>query len=609
MKIHRMAIVLTVFVLIGIAIFGIILARQERESKRQDMLERGRYLTGLIALHPTKDFKGGKQDFFLRTLTENTSSEGFLYCYVHEQSPQPFVSLALKDLTSEIPHDVQAASLQAMGLNQQTYQLRGTKSTLYEFAKPIFENGQKTGTVRLGFQLPHVSLLSFERIRFLSTIAFFIFTAMSFLYYGVVLTLRPLKNLNQDIQNICKESDLLTTPSAGKESVICMIRDFGENFDQIKGKLTKIEADNMELASKLGVTSFEKKQIATILDSIHLGIIITDIHQNITHINEYMLKLLNKDQSESIECPLEEILEDDEFRLFISLQENGMGYKIGNSIETAFPKSAPGDTFNISVSELKDIENGLVGKMIIVRKITNEKMAEEARKDFIAHLSHEFKTPLTSIKSYSEMLIDGEVNEAETKKEFYNIINIEADRLTSLVQNLLSISRMEMGNLVISKALVKTDLLIKDSFAAIETAANNKNIFLEKNISENSPSLVGDKELLKVAIINILNNAVKYTPENGKISFSLFNQNGSIIFDVTDTGHGISEEDLPYIFDKAYRSEDSLVREASGSGLGLAITQEIIQLHGGEIEVDSESGKGTHFAIKLPQEEYCIGKE
>lgn len=207
------------------------------------------------------------------------------------------------------------------------------------------------------------------------------------------------------------------------------------------------------------------------------------------------------------------------------------------------------------------------------------------------------------------MLMDGEVEEKEAKKEFYNIINIEADRLASLVQNLLSISRMEMGNLTINKILVKTDLLIKDSFAAIETAAKNKNIFLEKNVSENSPSLVGDKELLKVAMINILNNAVKYTPENGKVAFSLFNQNGFIVIDITDTGHGISQEDLPHIFDKAYRSADPLVREAPGSGLGLAITQEIIELHGGAIEVDSESGKGTHFAIKLPQEEYYIGKE
>ena len=481
MKIHRMGIVLTVTVMMGIAIFGLILTRQEKESKLQDLLDRGRYLTGLIALHPTADFKGGKQDFFLRTLTENTSYEGFVYCYVHDQAQQPFVSLVPKDIAADIPYDVQAASLKAMGLSQQTYQLNGTKSTLYEFAKPIFENGQKTGTVRLGFKLLHVSLFSFERIRFLVIVTLFIFAVMLFLYYGVMLSLQPLKKLNQDIQKLCKESDMLGTPPPNNENVVCIVKGFGDNIAQIKDRLTKIESDNMDLVSQLGVTSFEKKQIATILNSIPLGIIIADIHNSISHVNNYMLKLLNKDRSESIGCPLEQIMEDDELRLFISLQENGMGYKIGNNLETTFPASAPGDTFNVSVSKLNDIENGLVGKMIIVRKITNEKMAEEARRDFIAHLSHEFKTPLTSIKSYSEMLMDGEVNEAEATKEFYNIINMEADRLSSLVQNLLSISRMEMGNLTLNPALVKTDQLIKDSLVAIDTAADNKNILLVHN--------------------------------------------------------------------------------------------------------------------------------
>ena len=609
MKIHRMGIVLTVFVVIGIAIIGLVLAQQEKKSKLQDMLDRGRYLTGLIALYPTDDFKGPKQNFILRTLTENTSSEGFVYCFIHDQAKEPFISLAPKDIASSIPYDVQSASLQAMGLSHQAYQLNGTKSRLYEFAKPILENGQRTGTVRLGFKQPHVSLFTFERIRFLTIVTLFIFAMMLFLYYGVMLTLQPLKNLNQDIQKLCKESDALGNPSPNKENIIGMVRDFGENIGQIKNRLTKIESDNMDLASKLGVTSFEKKQIATILNSINIGIIITDIHNNISQVNKYMLKLLNKDHFESIGSHLEQILEDDELRLFITLQENGMGYKIGNNIETTFPKSAPGDTFSVSVSKINDIENGLVGKMIIVRKITNEKMAEEARRDFIAHLSHEFKTPLTSIKSYSEMLMDGEVNDVETSKEFYNIINTEADRLSSLVQNLLSISRMEMGNLTINTALVKTDLLVKDAFAAIETTANNKNIFLEKNVSENSPSLMGDKELLKVAIINILNNAVKYTPQNGKVTLSLFSQNGHIIFDVIDTGCGISPKDLPYIFDKTYRSKDPLVREEPGSGLGLALTQEIIELHGGEIEVQSESGKGAQFTIKLPKEENNLGIE
>ena len=123
------------------------------------------------------------------------------------------------------------------------------------------------------------------------------------------------------------------------------------------------------------------------------------------------------------------------------------------------------------------------------------------------------------------------------------------------------------------------------------------------------PSLVGDKELLKVAMINILGNAVKYSPENSNITLSLSEQDHTVIFDVMDQGYGISEEDLNHIFDQFYRSSDPHISEQTGSGLGLAMTSDIIQLHGGRIEVQSTPGKGTHFSIRLPRKDYQLGKQ
>jgi two-component system phosphate regulon sensor histidine kinase PhoR len=166
-----------------------------------------------------------------------------------------------------------------------------------------------------------------------------------------------------------------------------------------------------------------------------------------------------------------------------------------------------------------------------------------------------------------------------------------------------------MGSLTIEKGLIKGDWLFNDCMAAVEGTALKKNISIERELPDNFPSLVGDKELLKAAIINILGNAVKYTPENGHIKFMLTEQDDFIIFEVTDDGCGISKADLPHIFDKFYRSTDPHVTEQTGSGLGLALTSEIVRLHGGEIEVNSKPDEGSHFMIRLPKEEYYLGKQ
>jgi two-component system sensor histidine kinase VicK len=249
------------------------------------------------------------------------------------------------------------------------------------------------------------------------------------------------------------------------------------------------------------------------------------------------------------------------------------------------------------------MKNAIIARRLMCSK---EKAAEKATHDFTVHLSHELLTPLTTIKSYSEMLMDGEISDSETQKEFYNTINSETDRLTHLIRTLLNVSKIEMGNLTLNKGLVKSDWLFEDSVAAVEGAALKKNISIQRNLPDHFPPLVGDKDQLKASLINILGNAVKYTPENGNIQFSVREQKDNVVFDVIDTGHGISPEDLPNIFDKFYRSKNPQISEEQGTGLGLAFTSEIVRLPDGDIEVVSELGKGTRFTVKIPKEEYRL---
>jgi PAS domain S-box-containing protein len=606
MKSKQVGIALFLLIVVGVAIFTRFLIQQEKKQKIQDILHKGDYLVNLIALYPTKDLRGKKRDFFLRTITEYTSYENLAYLFIKDHTGRQLVSLDPNGLASKIPHDLHMKSLYATGFTKRTFEISESKYAIYEFVKPIFENGERTGAIRLGLKPPPISYFSLERVSLLAMVVFFIFAAISIIYYWVTVELSSVKNLNQDLRNTYLGFETDDTSSIKTGLIGPLVEEFAQSLMQVKEKLHQIENENVELTSRLGVLTFEKNQIIHILDSINLGIIITDIQNNIIHINDYMLNLLKKTREDAIDRPLDEILEHDEINSFISQQEAIEQSRTMNHIETTFHELAQGEIFHVSFSDLTDSEGSVIGKVISAKDITMEKSAEKAKHEFVAQVAHELRTPLTTIKSYNEMLMKGEINDDETQKEFYNTINDETDWLAQLIENLLNISKIEMGSMSLVRGLIKTEGLVKDCIAAIEALAQQKHISIEKNLPDKFPSLVGDKELLRVALINILGNAVKYTPENGSIAFGLTEQNNAIAFDVVDTGYGISNEDLPRIFEKFHRSSDPQVSDQTGSGLGLAITSEIIHLHDGEIKVQSDLGQGTRFIITIPKEQYHL---
>jgi len=608
MKLQRIGLLLfLIFLAVVSFLFTQRLSAQEKKHKTQEFLQKGNHLVGLLSIYPIRDVDEDKRDFFFRVLSEY-ASEGLVYFYIHDHAGQIVLLLNLDDSSSAVPSEIQTKSLYSMGLTRQVYVDNATGKTVYEFSKPIFENGKKTGTLRLGLQLPPISLFSLERLSLLAMIAFFIVCALALGYYGVTQALKPLRQINLGFKSTCVDPESGENEAERSGQIAPIIEGLEESLTQIKEKLNIIERDNVELSSRLSVTAFEKNQIIKILDTINFGIIITDIQENVSNINDYMLKLLNKKLEDVIDQPFEEIIEHPEVASFIAQQEMHGQAKTVSHIEVTFPELAPGEAFRVSSSYLMGGENTPIGLMISTNNITAENMVETGQQDFIAHVAHELLTPLTNIKSYSEMLMDGEIDDIEMQKEFYNTINEQTDRLTNLIRNLLNISKMEMGSLSLTKGIVKTDWLVEDCTSTIEGSARDKSITIVKDLPDMFPSMMADKELLKVAVNNILGNAVKYTPEGGDITFSISEQDKMVIITVRDSGYGISDEELPKIFEKFYRSENPQITEQAGSGLGLATTVEIVHLHDGEVDVQSDIGQGTQFTIRIPKEEYSIGK-
>jgi len=602
MKFKIVGLAFLVFILVGYAIFMQTLNRQDLAASKNDIYNKGNHVVSLIALHSIRDFEGARRDFFVKTLTEYAFSQGLAYCFINDKKGKSIVTLTFDAIGTETPYRVQSGSLATTGLGSQAY-------SLYEFAKPIFENGKQTGTVRIGFKPPSIAMISMERISLIGMFSFFIIAAVTFVYFGFAKAFKPIEQFLEKVLNNKNGSaaGLSTFPKGF--GIAPIMKDFEKSIIGVKDRLDEIETKNTELAARIGVVSFEKNQAVHILNSVNFGIVITDIQDNVGYINDYILRLINKSRDDVIDRPLEKVFTNEEITAFISSQQGVKKLRANSYLDVTFPELAPGETYRVSCSYLQDDNNALIGKLIMFNNVTKEKETANATLEFTAHLSHELRTPLTTIKSYSEMLMDGEIRDSETQKEFYNTINSETVRLSDLIKDLLNLSKIEMGSLTLNQGRVKSDWLFEDCITTIEGAARKKKISILRNMPDNFPTLIGDKDLLKGALINILGNAVKYTPENGKIQYALSEENNTVIFDIRDTGYGMSEEELSHIFDKFYRSDNPQITDQQGTGLGLAIASQTIGLHGGEIKVESKLGKGTHFSIKIPKKEDYLGGE
>ena len=235
-----------------------------------------------------------------------------------------------------------------------------------------------------------------------------------------------------------------------------------------------------------------------------------------------------------------------------------------------------------------------------LRDVTQQKLTEQTRDRFIDTATHELRTPLSNIKAYAETLATTEYIDIELQKEFCNIINSEVTRLARFIDDLLSISSMEVGSLMIDRQKVETQRMFAEVLSKVEPQMQQKSIAFDTALPPKMPELTLDKDKIIAVLVNVLGNAAKYTPEGGSIQLKVVVEKGALRASVKDSGVGIAPEELPRVFDKFFRSDDPRVRAETGSGLGLSLAQEVVRMHGGEITVESVLNQGSVFTISLP---------
>ncbi|MBN1558686.1 HAMP domain-containing protein [candidate division KSB1 bacterium] len=356
--------------------------------------------------------------------------------------------------------------------------------------------------------------------------------------------------------------------------------------------------DRMNLAKIIE----EKRKLETIIKNIADGVIVTDPRLNVSVLNDSIRKWYNL-QDEVIDSkPLTDYIEEPKLVQLIEDASNRKR-KILPGVEMAVKPEGEWKTRILQGRAARVLQDDgvLIGVVTILRDVTQQKEIDRMKTELVSMVAHELRSPLTSISGFSELLLDDDITR-EQSEEYARIILTEASRLSDLINKFLDISRIESGRIQPKKAEIDLNETVQMVVGNNSYLAGKKNIEVEVHESPDMALVYADSGMMEQVFLNLFSNAIKYSHENTRIDIVVKNTERNVIVEVHDQGFGIPREALPKIFDKFYRvTDDQKVREVTGSGLGLSLVKQIVDMHNGHMEVDSEIGKGSVFTVLLPK--------
>lgn len=373
--------------------------------------------------------------------------------------------------------------------------------------------------------------------------------------------------------------------------------------DEIGQLAESINYLSVRVGDAQDLTEAERQRLDSVLRHMTDGVIATDRRGKITIINDRSLSILNKTQEEVIGESIIEALDLSDRFSFRELFDQHESILLNYANDE-------GETIIRAEYSVIQRESGFISGLVwVLTDITEHEKIERDRKQFVSNISHELRTPLTSVRSYSEALVDGAIKDEKVAVEFLNVIQTETDRMIRMISDLLHLSRMDAKQQVINRELIIfKDLVnhILDRFDMMLQSEDyeGKNYIIKRELMEEEVWVEIDQDKLIQVIDNIMNNAIKYSPDGGTIYVRLMSTHNQLVLSIQDQGLGIPQESIPHLFDRFYRVDKARSRAQGGSGLGLSIAKEEIELHNGTIWVNSIENKGTTFFISLPFEEF-----
>ncbi|GAB3066210.1 two-component system histidine kinase PnpS [Salinicoccus sesuvii] len=453
-------------------------------------------------------------------------------------------------------------------------------------ALPIIEQNETVGAIRTSLSLSVVD----EALSRL-WVSLSIVLGIMFLISGVASAMlarsimRPIDNI-MDATYRLREKDYssrVNAPSKGE---------FGDLSLSINSLAASLQKQMKEIEEN-------EQQLTSIISNMVSGVMLINEEGRVVLLNSAMERFLSQHKDNIVGQAYEKAGERFALSPHIkSVLENGL--KVHEEVHSYFPEERVMDAHLAPYYGQGWQQKGVI---VVLHDITNIKRLEKMRSDFVANVSHELKTPVTSVSGFSETLLSGEVTDEATKKQFLQIIYDESQRLNRLISDLLHLSKIEKKEMPLDLEVVDMTGLVHEVAKTLRNAVENKKTHLTLPEVSKKIYLQGDQDRIRQIILNLLGNAVNYTAEGGHVDISLKENINTVRLVVKDDGIGIPEESLPRIFERFYRVDKARARHSGGTGLGLAIVKHLIESHHGEIEIESREGEGTKITVTFPKDQ------
>ncbi|MDH3633295.1 MAG: PAS domain-containing sensor histidine kinase [Gammaproteobacteria bacterium] len=545
-------------------------------------------------------------------LVPEAGRKGILAVLKQGQSNPDFAYAAVVDTESKVAVEVTRSGVilpEGKIVNEPTSWLgqrvltivgAGNQREFIESHAPVFDDGLHMGFVRLGYLRPGLKF-SYHEMPFLASVMLPIFLLVPFFYFMLRREIKPLKEISERFESLAEQGGLTQIEVPPSEALNDFMEQVSSYIDATQTRIEVLsqEHDDLTMSSKL--LTYKNNRVDAILQNFPDAIMVIDEAGEVSYANGKIERLLGVEAEAMLGKKIRDWCDDPQIIPLLTfgdvksnLQANQDTVRVrldGNSEKSL--------QFSVYPLFTPKNESKILGRLVVIRDVSESHEMRQRQTEFISHISHELKTPLNVLSMYSESLLTEGSDNEEYRIEAVNVIHDEVERLSTLINNLLAINQYELGGVVAQRNHVRLHEFLEDAFNNIAKARGVKDIEFDLDIPREMGMVYIDKDLFRIAVNNLLTNAIKYSKPGGKVSLSASENEDNIEIVVSDEGYGIAESDVKQIFNKFFRSTDDNIRKQTGHGLGLSLARQIVLMHHGDLTCSSELGKGSRFVIQL----------